>query len=82
MIKNSITIIVLYCTFLLPSIEDRVKINEIIASRDTDECYETMMEQWFIEFLKMQDAGLSMDEADQKAAEFALQVYYECQSRE
>ena len=54
------------------------KLNEIIVTNPIDECFDTTMETWFVEFNESQAQGASMSEADNSAAEVALASLKEC----
>ncbi|MTI22023.1 hypothetical protein E1176_13415 [Fulvivirga sp. RKSG066] len=51
---------------------------EVIAEEEIDECYDKTMDAWFIEFVTKQNAGATMDEADEQASELALTNYDQC----
>ena len=54
-------------------------LNEVIATENIDECYDTTMETWFVEFNDFQDHGATMSDADKKASKLALASYSECE---
>lgn len=56
------------------------RLNGLMADQPIDDCYDNTMEAWFIEFNNTQEEGVSMEEADKKAAEKALTQFDECKS--
>ncbi len=56
------------------------RLNDLMADQPIDDCYDNTMETWFIEFNNTQDEGITMEEADQRAAEKAINQFDECKS--
>lgn len=56
------------------------RLNSLMADQPLDDCYDNTMEAWFIEFNNTQEEGVSMEEADKKAAQKALNQFDECKS--
>lgn len=54
------------------------RLNEVAVVEDIDECYDNTMTTWFVEFNQSQEAGATIAEADNKAAEKALSSFEEC----
>lgn len=55
------------------------KLNEVIATESIDDCYDTTMETWFVEFNENQDNGATMSDADKKASKLALASFKDCE---
>ena len=66
----------------IPTIENSSAIdndiNAIISTAEVNECYDQMMNAWFVEFNDLQDKGLSQKEADQLASLEAVKSYKSC----
>lgn len=56
------------------------RLSGLMADQPIDDCYDNTMEAWFIEFNNTQEEGISMEEADKKAAEKALTQFDECKT--
>lgn len=56
------------------------QLNKMMAEQPLDDCYDNTMDTWFIEFNTNQEEGVTMQEADKKAAAKALGEFDECQS--
>ncbi|HNP17234.1 MAG TPA: hypothetical protein PKL31_02265 [Fulvivirga sp.] len=54
------------------------RLNELMTDEPIDECYDNTMDAWFIEFNNTQEEGVTMEEADKRAAEKALTQFDEC----
>lgn len=57
------------------------RLNTLMAEQPLDDCYDNTMEAWFIEFNTNQEEGVTMEEADKRAAEKALNQFDECQTK-
>lgn len=54
------------------------QLNEVMAEKSIDDCYDATLTSWFIEFNTSQEQGATMSEADALASEVALDNYGEC----
>ncbi len=54
------------------------RLNALMTDEPIDDCYDNTMDAWFIEFNNTQEEGVTMEEADQRAAEKALSQFDEC----
>ena len=55
------------------------RLNKVMAStEELDDCYDDTMTTWFEEFNTSQEEGVTMEEADELAAEKALDNFEEC----
>ena len=54
------------------------RLSKVADTQQIDECYDNTMTTWFVEFNQSQDAGATMAEADEKAAEKALGSFEDC----
>lgn len=55
------------------------KLNDVIVSNPIDECFDSSMETWFVEFNENQKGGATMSEADNKASQLALASFSDCE---
>jgi len=55
------------------------KLNEVIITQSIDNCYDSTMTIWFMEFHKRQENGADMSEADEIASKIALVSFNDCQ---
>jgi hypothetical protein len=56
------------------------RLNDLMADEPINDCYDNTMEAWFVEFNNTQEEGVTMEEADKRAAQKALTQFEDCKA--
>lgn len=64
--------------FTDPLLKQNIGISALLTSSEDNQCFDLLLDTWFIEFVKLQDQGYSIKNADDIASKKATVNYKRC----